>query len=102
MNTKKSSKQVQNIKQKLDRQLGFRLSEKYIINAAFNKFKLVESGKTMSKSNTKITDISIGKSLSKYKFHLHQEKEVINVNLTWISKTKKQNLFNQHIWKAIS
>ena len=94
MNTKKPSKQVQHKKHTLDWKLGNRLSEKYIINTAFNKFNLVESGKTMSKSNTKITDISIGKSLSKYKFHLHQEKEVINVNLTWISKTKKQNPFN--------
>lgn len=89
-NTKKPSKQVQRKKNTLDWQLANRLSEKYVLNAAFNKFLWLPPSKINFNLEMKNDDIKITPSSSKFKLLIKYENGTINVQMDWTTKKIKK------------
>ena len=88
-NTKKPSKLVQRKKKTLDLQLAKRLSEKYLIETAFQKFNMNDANyqETATKSNMK--DIFASNTGSKYVFTISETGDNISVSFKWLKSPKQ-------------
>ena len=89
-NTKKPSKQVQRRKATLDWQLGLRLTDKYMINAAYNKINPPDVQFDCELSIETNKSASVSQHACKFSLRIHRQIDEICANYTWSSKSKSK------------
>ena len=87
-NTKKPSRLVQRRKKTLDMQLAKQLSEKYVIEAAVQKFMNSHASGDSRIVNNDSNTVYISITASKYVFILTKTNNNISVDFTWLSQPK--------------
>ena len=87
-NTKKPSRLVQRNKKSLDLQLAKRLSEKYLIETAFQKFNNVNISDIDMGKNKDYDDIFISSTASKYDFTVTETNKNVSVEFKWLTQPK--------------
>ena len=102
-NTKKPSKQVQRNKHTLDKQLGTRLAERYIIHTAYQKY--VSENKNLASDDDDDNEFCavLSKNASKFQFQIEIKKDTTkkNVFFEWISQKHKVNPLSKSILTAM-
>ena len=87
-NTKKPSRLVQRRKKTLNMQLAKQLSEKYVIEATFQKFSNLHVSGNPRIENKDSNAIYISNTASKYVCTLTESNNNISVEFTWLSQPK--------------
>lgn len=100
-NTKKTSKQVQRRKETLDWQLGLRLTDKYMINAAYNKINSPDVILVCDESLTTNESTTILPHACKFSFKINQLNDTMHVEYNWSSKTKSKIPLSHGIIESI-
>ena len=100
-NTKKHSRLVQRRKKTLDMQLAKQLSEKYLIEAAFQKFNNLRVSSDPRIVNNVSNTVYISNTASKYVFTLTESNNNISVEFTWLTQTKSTVPVTNEILKSM-
>ena len=99
--TKKPSKQVQRNKVSLYWQLGLRLSDKYMINAAYNKINPPKETSESESSLASNESVTISRNSCKYNFKIKDLHDNIYVELNWPTKKNTQTPLSFNIIQTI-
>ena len=73
----------------LDLQLGQRLSDKYVINATYNKFVTDKGFDHNAPKSLNCDTMKVSSQAGKYLFVLCQESNQVTAEFNWLSSTKK-------------